>query len=71
MFGFDNQACFNNVSDLLLQSAGLDGIKKSKGTDSNNLSSVLGQLKGHFNVRLSTQVVNLGWTDCADNFDLN
>jgi len=57
-------------SNLLLQSAGLDCIQKPKSTDSDNLSSVLCQLEGHFNVRLSTQVVNLGRTDCADYFDL-
>lgn len=51
------------------KTAGADGIEETEGSDSINVSSVLGHVEGDLDVRLSAQVVNLGREDLGDDVD--
>jgi hypothetical protein len=48
------------------KTAGTDGIEKTEGSDSIDISGVLGHIEGNLDVGLGTQVVDLGGEDLGD-----
>jgi hypothetical protein len=53
--------------DVFLESDCADGIKETKGSHTVDVSCVLSHLKGDFDMRLSTKVVNLSRQNLSEN----
>jgi len=56
-------------ADEVSKTTGTDGIEETEGSDSINVSGVLGHVKGDLDVGLSTQVIDLGGEDLGNDVD--
>ena len=55
--------------DVFFETAGANGVEETKGAEPVDIACVFGHLKGDFDVRLGTKIVDLRGLDLGDDVD--